>query len=205
MYCYNYDCVYYTILKQSLVHLYSHNFLFCYICIEIPKVEWAFGGHLGAIKTIAIDESGDILATGGVDEYIKIYNLKTRKEKGELTQHSGSITALKFFKSSHLLSASNDGTLCIWQTRDWMCLHIMGGHKGTITCISIHPSGRMALTGSIDRTIRLWNLVEGRCAFISKPNLGKTSVIELIEWSKSGSSYAVVSGGILNLYEAGQV
>jgi protein MAK11 len=160
---------------------------------------------MGAIKTIAVDESGDILATGGVDEYIKIYNLKTRKEKGELTQHSGSITALKFFKSSHLLSASSDGTLCIWQTRDWVCVHIMGGHKGAVTCISIHPSGRMALTGSVDRSIRLWNLVEGRCAFISKPNYSKTSVIELIEWSQSGTSYAVVSGGNLYLYNASQV
>lgn len=73
--------------------------LYKYIFKDTPKVEWAFGGHLGAIKTIAIDENGEILATGGVDEYIKIYNLKTRKEKGELTQHNGSITALKFFKS----------------------------------------------------------------------------------------------------------
>ena len=41
----------------------------------------------------------------------------------------GSITALAFQGSTHMLSASEDGTLAIWRTRDWECLKVLRGHK----------------------------------------------------------------------------
>jgi protein MAK11 len=165
---------------------------------------WSFGAHIGAVKAVAVDEAGEILATGGEDEYIKLFNLKTRTERGELFQHKGSITALAFYKSSHLLSASVDGTVCIWRTHDWLCLHVLGGHKDAVTCLALHPSGRMALSGSKDRTLRLWNLVEGRCAYITKPTFPKVAVIDRIEWSPSGSFYAMVAAGTLHLFDATQ-
>jgi protein MAK11 len=130
--------------------------------------------------------------------------LKTRTERGELFQHKGSITALAFYKSSHLLSASADGTLCIWRTHDWLCLHVLGGHKDAVTALAIHPSGRMALSGSKDRTFRLWNLVEGRCAYITKPTFPKSAVIERLEWSPSGSFYAMIAAGTLQIFDATQ-
>jgi len=168
------------------------------------ELSWAFGAHMGAVKTVAVDAAGEWLATGGVDEYIKLYTVSNRREKGELSQHTGSVTALSFYKSSHLLSASQDGTICIWNTSSWHCEHVLGGHKDAVTCLSIHPSGRMALSGSKDRTLRLWNLVEGRCAFITKPSLPKSVDIECVEWSPSGSRYVVVAGGHVLVYDASQ-
>lgn len=47
---------------------------------------------------------------------------------------------------------------------------------------SIHPSGRMALSVSRDRTLRLWNLLEGRCAYIKRLQ-GEG---ELVRWSSTG-------------------
>ena len=169
-----------------------------------PTLSFSFGAHIGAVKAVAIDESGETLATGGVDEYIKLYNLRTRKERGELTMHKGSVTALAFYKNSHLLSASSDGTVCIWRTTDWVCLHVLGGHKAAVTTLAIHPSGRMAMSGSRDRTLRLWNLVEGRCGYITKPTFPKSAEIEKIDWSPSGSAYAVVAAGTLQIFNATQ-
>jgi guanine nucleotide-binding protein subunit beta, other len=34
------------------------------------------------------------------------------------------------------------------------------GHNGDIVSISLHPEGNMYLTGSVDRTIKLWDLRE---------------------------------------------
>lgn len=42
-----------------------------------------------------------------------------------------------------------------------MCVHILGGHKEGVHDVSIHPSGKCALSVSKDQTMRLWNLVEG--------------------------------------------
>lgn len=42
-----------------------------------------------------------------------------------------------------------------------------------INSVSIHPSGKLALSCSRDRTMRLWNLVNGRAAFDQKLSYGK--------------------------------
>ena len=63
------------------------------------------------------------------------------------------------------------GTICIWRTKDWECLKILKGHKGRVNSLAIHPSGKIALSVSIDKTVHLWNLLTGQKANVNK--LGK--------------------------------
>ncbi len=87
----------------------------------------------------------------------------------------GAVTALAFFapsaasgpgsEATHLLSAASDGSLSVWAADPgWECLKSLKGHRGEVTGLSMHPSGRIGLTCGRDSTIRLWNLVKGRCA-----------------------------------------
>jgi protein MAK11 len=54
-----------------------------------------------------------------------------------------------------------DTMLRIWRCHDWECVHVLSGHKEAITSVSIHPSGKLALSVSKDNTMKLWNLVQG--------------------------------------------
>ena len=67
-----------------------------------------------------------------------------------------------------------------------------------MSSVSIHPTGRLALSTSRDSSMRLWNLVKGKCAHITT----LASPAEQVAFSPSGSSYALVLGtevGILPL------
>mmetsp|Transcript_3720 Transcript_3720/g.3679 ORF Transcript_3720/g.3679 Transcript_3720/m.3679 type:complete len:418 (+) Transcript_3720:15-1268(+) len=119
----------------------------------------------GSLKAIAISKTGKYLACGGLDERIRIFNMKDNVSLGELSTHTGGITCLEFFEDSYLISGSDDNTLCIWRVHDWVCVHILGGHKSPITAISIHPSGKLILSACKDNVLKVWNLVQGRCAF----------------------------------------
>jgi WD40 repeat protein len=37
----------------------------------------------------------------------------------------------------------------------------LGGHRSTVTCLAHSPDGRLLLTGSRDRTVRIWSLPDG--------------------------------------------
>jgi len=128
--------------------------------------------------------------SGGMDEHIRMYDLRKRAEVGELLHHKGTITALGFVGSSHLLSGSEDGLVCIWRVYDWSLLHILGGHKGAVTAVALHPSGKLALSTGRDRSLRLWDLVKGRCAYITKLE----AVAECVKWSEDGEAYALLLG-----------
>ncbi|KAJ2806904.1 Protein mak11 [Coemansia guatemalensis] len=157
-----------------------------------------FPAHIGCIK--AVSAGGRYLASGSTDEIIKVYDLKKRVELGSLHEHKGSITALQFHGGSHLLSASEDGAICIFRTKDWEPLKVLKGHKGPINSIAVHPTGKLALSVSRDRTVILWNLLTGQRASRTKtPQIG-----ELVAWSPSGSLYAVAYETEVQVYSVGQ-
>lgn len=83
----------------------------------------------------------------------------------------GSITHLVFPSRSHLISCSEDGTLCLFRARDWAVLRLLRGHKGPVNSVAVHPSGKLALSVGKDRTMRMWDLMRGKG--VASTKLGK--------------------------------
>lgn len=81
-------------------------------------------------------------------------------------------------------------------------MHILGGHKGPVDCVAIHPTGMLAFSVSRDRTLRLWNLVQGRCSFTRKLR----SPANIVKWGALdglvGGSYLLVAGKEVQLFRA---
>lgn len=70
--------------------------------------------------------------------------------------------------------------------------------RGAVNSIHIHPSGKLALSVSKDKTLQMINLLKGKIAFSTKLE----KVGEIIRWNLSGSYYAIVFGSTLRLYSA---
>lgn len=167
------------------------------ISLEV-KVGFAIPAHNGYIKCIA--SCPKYLVSGGVDEVIRIFDLKKRKDIGSINQHDGSIKALDFYESTHLISAADDGLLVVHRTKDWECLEVLKKHKNPIQDMQIHPSGKLAVAIDDAKNLTLWNLITGKLAYSSKiPALGK---IDRIIWSGSGRYYALLGETHLLVYEA---
>lgn len=150
-----------------------------------------FPAHVSCIKSVAASpQGGKWLATGSADEIIKVWDLRRRKEIGGLMHHegtlcfrlcraclrsltclTGSITHLEFPSRSHLLSASEDGTLSLFRARDWAVLRSLKGHKGRVNSVAVHQSCKVALSVGKDRTLRMWDLMRGKGSASTK--LGK--------------------------------
>ncbi|KAH7105904.1 WD40 repeat-like protein [Auriculariales sp. MPI-PUGE-AT-0066] len=161
------------------------------------KPFFIFPAHHSCIKAIAASPGGKWLATGATDEVIKIWDLRRRKEVGGLVQHDGSITYLDFPTRSHLVSASEDGTICLFHARDWSVLRILKGHKTRINCVAVHPSSKLALSVGKDRTLRMWDLMRGKGSASTK--IGKEG--EIIRWSRSGQLFALTSQTTLDIFK----
>jgi protein MAK11 len=97
--------------------------------------------------------------------------------------HDGSITHLEFQGKSHMMSAGEDGKLCLWRTKDWESLKSFRGIKTACTSFAIHPSGRLALSISADKKLKCWDLVKAINAFTAVLDRGcllaKPDVLEL--------------------------
>ncbi|KAK9487408.1 WD40-repeat-containing domain protein [Lipomyces starkeyi] len=162
-----------------------------------------FAPHTASIRSIA--HAKRYLVTGGNDEHIRLYDLQKRKEIGTLMYHEGTVTCLEFVNATlavednleeksaggngkWLLSAGEDGKVLVWRTKDWEVLANMKGHKGAVNDISVHPSGKIALSVGRDRTLRLWNLMTAKNASVLKLTGGEAIQVA---WSTDGDKYAV--------------
>ncbi|KAL5021231.1 hypothetical protein ScPMuIL_000386 [Solemya velum] len=141
--------------------------------------------HTGCVRSVAISRRS-VLASGGTDETIRLLRVL----------FVGSVTWLDFFRGTHMVSCSEDGTLCVWKCFTWECIKTFKGHKGAVNCASIHPSGKLMLSVGADRSLRMWNLVTGRSAYIT--NIKK--VAEIVKWSPNGELYAIVSNTTIDVY-----
>lgn len=68
-------------------------------------------------------------------------------------------------------------------------MHILGGHKTPVSALAVHPSGKMCMSVSRDHSLKVWNLVQGRCSFTRnlKP-LTPTSTPTSIKWLKPSAT-----------------
>jgi WD40 repeat protein len=51
-----------------------------------------------------------------------------------------------------------DGTMHLWDLEARQQLHSFTGHTDVVLCVAFAPDGRHAISGSADRTLRLWDL-----------------------------------------------
>lgn len=169
--------------------------------VKTDEKEWTakanFTHHAHTASVSAVATSERFVVTGSKDETIQLYDMKKRIEHGALLHHDGSITCLEFSGSSHLLSGGEDGLLCVWSTKKWECLKSIKAHKGHLTSMSVHPSGKLALSVGTDKTLRTWNLINGRSAFIK--NIKQNA--HIVRWSPDGDKYVVVVNDMVNVYD----
>lgn len=158
------------------------------------KANFTHHAHTASVSAVATSER--FIATGSKDETIQLYDMKKRIEHGVLLHHNGTVSCLEFYGNSHLISGGEDGLICVWSTKKWECLKSMRAHKGYVTSLSVHPSGKLALSVGTDKTLRTWNLVDGRSAFIK--NIKQNA--HIVKWSPDGDKYVVVVNNIVDVY-----
>ncbi|XP_075501471.1 uncharacterized protein LOC142539715 [Primulina tabacum] len=80
----------------------------------------------------------------------------------KLKGHSGKILDLAWSSSNHLLSASTDKTVRLWQVGSEKCLGVFH-HCNYVTCVQFNPVDETYfISGSIDGKVRIWGVHKKR-------------------------------------------
>jgi len=76
---------------------------------------------------------------------------------------------------------------------------VLNGHTGAVRCVSVTPDGSAAISGSDDRTLKVWDLVTGKCCATLK---GHSSIVYCVSITPDGRT--AVSGsddGAMNVWD----
>lgn len=76
--------------------------------------------------------------------------------------HEGEITALAVTPdSSHVVSASLDQTIRVWELEGLICRRVVKGHTAQIKSVDITADGQRLVSGSYDGSVRVWDFATG--------------------------------------------
>ena len=128
-------------------------------------------GWVGAVTTVTMPDGRVLLATGGADAMVRLWDPATGHAVGDpLRGHTRgvpAVTAVTLPDGRVLLATgSDDSTVRLWDAVTGRAVGgPLTGHTdwvGAVTAVTL-PDGRVLLaTGSNDSTVRLWDAVTGR-------------------------------------------
>ena len=108
------------------------------------------------VYTVSFSPDGQILASGGAKQPIKLWRLSSGELKSNLTGHTDDVYAIAFSPDGkYLASGSADRTIRIWDLFTGEPIHTLG-HSDTVYCLAFSPDGQTLVSGSRDRTMKIW-------------------------------------------------
>jgi WD40 repeat protein len=116
-------------------------------------------GHSSVVSALCLLPDGR-LASGSVDNTIRLWDVATGAETARLEGHTDWVTALCVLPDGRLASGSDDKTIRLWNVATGAETARLEGHSSTVTALCLLPDGRLA-SGSGDDTIRLWDVATG--------------------------------------------
>jgi len=131
--------------------------------VEVPSGETVneFGsGHRDALYDAAISPDGKILATGGYDRLIQLWDIASGERLKQLTAHNGAVYDLAFSPDGSVLaSASGDESVKLWNVASGERLDTLGQPEGEVFNVHFTPDGKSLIAAGADRRLYLWEWV----------------------------------------------
>jgi len=149
------------------------------------ELSFTLKAHCGPVRSLV--GVNKFVISGGSDNLCKVSDMSKRVENGVLEHHDGTVSCATGFGKKFLLTGSDDNSLAILRVGSWQVEKTLYKHTAGITCLAVHPTGKLAFTAAKDRKLITWNLVKARPAFIT--NL--KGIADLIVVSPDGTRYCV--------------
>ena len=145
------------------------------------------GSHLDKVSSVAFSPDGQTLATSCADGVVKIWS--TDGEVVYVVENGlGRVNSICFSPDGQTLAVSSydDRKVKLWSTSRKKYFHVLEGHTKTILSMAFSPDSRVLVTGSSDRTARLWSVPDGSCIGFFSEEGAHEARIKTVAFSPDG-------------------
>jgi WD40 repeat protein len=114
-------------------------------------------GHVGPVRSVDFSQDERLLATGGSDNTVRVWDVATGTELRRLQGNLQPVWALAFKPdSSTLASGGSDALMHLWDARTGHERELLVGHTRPVRSVAFSPDGQLLASGGDDNAVSLW-------------------------------------------------
>lgn len=125
-----------------------------------PRIEEA---HAGGVSCLSTDPSGTLLASGGHDGLVQMWDFSSGRKLAQFSGHNRPILQVQFSGDAKLLvSSSNDYTTKVWELQSGLELRSYRERTSLVNSASFTSDPDLVVTAGADKKLRLYRISTGR-------------------------------------------
>ena len=114
--------------------------------------------HTGFLTCVACSPDGKIMATGGLDSTVKLWDTKTWQEMRSLPNRD-QVNGISFSSDGKLFAIAGDTGVALWNTANWKPKREI--RDVPATCVAVDLEGKLLAVGCPDGTVRVLDASDG--------------------------------------------
>jgi len=150
---------------------------------------------------VSQDNSGRLVVSSSSDETIRLWDTSVRQCVGKYACLSTAWDVSFGPLGYYFAAACMDNTMSVYSTDRPTQVRLMTGHTSDVTCCSWHQNASLVISGSDDKTVRLWDLRVGQSVRLLR---GSPAAISSVAVSPVGDKIAAGSdSGAIHMWDIG--
>jgi WD40 repeat protein len=159
--------------------------------------------HVGNMNSAAVSPRENIVAGGGSDGTVTLWDMTTGRVKKELRGPANFIISVAFSPDGKTLAAGGQNeTVRLWDVASGAEVATFRGHTGVVHGVAFSPTGETLATTSWDGTTKLWDVKPSTILDLLRENVGGFVGGNLMFSPDSKVLAAGATDGTLKLWEA---
>jgi RNA polymerase sigma factor (sigma-70 family) len=150
-------------------------------------------------SSIAFSPDGRMLAAGGFDNSLRLWEPTTGKETRRFVGHEGSVNSVAFSSDGKtIVSGSQDGSVCLWEVATGKAFRkFESEHRAPVYAVALSPEGKIVAFGNLS-AVRLGEVATGKLYTFSGPQATSANPLA---FSPDGTILAAASSSEIYLWQ----